>query len=386
MIGVVGGGPAGLYLAWRLAEEGVPVTVFEKKNEIGTPVRCGEALGKDSLEALEIPVGPWAVQEIRGARLFAPSGDYVEILYDHVQGYLLERKAFEKYLAKRAARAGALILAGHEVVDLSKGEIVASHLGEERTYRVDMIVGADGIEAWSARMYGLNLPLPVHEMDKAFEYEMTPLDLDPHVLDFYFDTELAPRGYVWVFPKDKDTANVGVGVAGDAPKTAREYLDMFLERYSEKYGFESASIVEVKGGGVPVGGLLRQLSWDGFLLVGDAARQVHPLHGGGMALAMEAAKIASEVIVKAWRKRDFSREVLMEYDRVWWEKRGKELESLVKKRKAFEKLTNEDFNLLVRAFTGEEIMEIAHRPLSPSLLKKLARYPRLLTIFSKVLS
>ena len=41
---VIGGGPAGLSAASSAAMSGMEVTLLEKKNRIGHPVRCGEFL------------------------------------------------------------------------------------------------------------------------------------------------------------------------------------------------------------------------------------------------------------------------------------------------------------------------------------------------------
>ncbi|HID09049.1 TPA: FAD-dependent oxidoreductase, partial [Candidatus Micrarchaeota archaeon] len=49
---VVGGGPAGLFFAIKAAERGLDVLVLDKKQEIGSPVRCAEGLGADAVEML----------------------------------------------------------------------------------------------------------------------------------------------------------------------------------------------------------------------------------------------------------------------------------------------------------------------------------------------
>jgi digeranylgeranylglycerophospholipid reductase len=56
---------------------------------------------------------------------------------------------------------------------------------------------------------------------------------------------------------------------------------------------------------------------DGFIVVGDAARMVDPLSGGGLANGMLAAKIAGEVAAKAVKSGNVSAETLAEYDTSW---------------------------------------------------------------------
>ena len=47
---VVGGGPAGLYAAWRLAQAGFSTLVCEEHATIGTPVHCTGVLSAASFD------------------------------------------------------------------------------------------------------------------------------------------------------------------------------------------------------------------------------------------------------------------------------------------------------------------------------------------------
>jgi flavin-dependent dehydrogenase len=56
-----------------------------------------------------------------------------------------------------------------------------------------------------------------------------------------------------------------------------------------------------------------QRVYDGGILIGDAAAWVNPLTGGGICNAILSGKIAGEVIHSAFRKNNFSRQFLSEY-------------------------------------------------------------------------
>ena len=52
----------------------------------------------------------------------------------------------------------------------------------------------------------------------------------PGVIEFYLGS-CAPGGYVWIFPKGDDIANVGLAILPHkAEKTAIEYLDDFVAK------------------------------------------------------------------------------------------------------------------------------------------------------------
>ncbi|HIB85768.1 TPA: NAD(P)/FAD-dependent oxidoreductase, partial [Candidatus Poribacteria bacterium] len=58
------------------------------------------------------------------------------------------------------------------------------------------------------------------------------IEIEPDLCDFYLGREIAPRGYIWVFPKGDDIANVGVGIggtiSGKGGKLAIDYLNEFV--------------------------------------------------------------------------------------------------------------------------------------------------------------
>ena len=56
---------------------------------------------------------------------------------------------------------------------------------------------------------------------------------------------------------------------------------------------------------------------DGVLLVGDAARQIDPITGGGISNSCKAGKVAGEVLAKASRERNFSEDSLRRYEKGW---------------------------------------------------------------------
>ena len=89
--------------------------LIEQKNEIGSPVQCGGFL-PETLRAVAAHAprpSPRDAEDIpercilhrtRLQRIFSPSGKCKEF---PVAGRVVDRRAFDRYLASRAARAGA---------------------------------------------------------------------------------------------------------------------------------------------------------------------------------------------------------------------------------------------------------------------------------------
>ncbi|MFP4116948.1 MAG: geranylgeranyl reductase family protein [Candidatus Aenigmatarchaeota archaeon] len=383
---IVGAGPAGCSAAKDLADEGYDVVVYEKRQEIGAPKRCGEGLSSAAIENFGLDIPEYCrMQPVNGALVFSPNKDRVSINSEETVGWILERKAFDKWMAERAAKAGAKVRAKANVVDLlpqNKGVVVEVE-GETKRVESRMVIAADGVESLVAKKAGVKSHSDLEVVDSGYQYEMVSLDLkDENKLELYFGDDVAPRGYVWVFPKGESKANVGIGIAGDLEETARYYLERFIETRDR---FKNASIVEVNSGMIPVGGFLENMTADNFLAVGDAANQVNPIHGGGIREGIKAGKIASKVVNRALERDGTSEEELDIYNHMWWEERGKDLRKVEKLREVLEDLSDEDLNYLAKKLEGQDLMDFSQGKRLSKLGKLLLKRPKMIKSARKLL-
>ena len=72
---VVGAGPGGSMAAKSAAEQGAQVLMIEKRQEIGTPVRCAEGVSKRALAELVELDQKWICDELIGGRVYSPDGN-----------------------------------------------------------------------------------------------------------------------------------------------------------------------------------------------------------------------------------------------------------------------------------------------------------------------
>jgi len=84
---------------------------------------------------------------------------------------------------------------------------------------------------------------------------------------------------------------------------------------------------------------------DGVMLVGDAARQVDPLTGGGIIMAMRAGRLAGRVAAEAARAGAPDRRRLSAYETEWQAGYGRMLARNYRLRQRFppHQRANEDF-------------------------------------------
>ena len=120
---VVGAGPGGSAAAWQAAKAGLAVLLLEKRQEIGSPVRCAEGVPHEALSEFLEPDPAWISARVGRAQIVAREGGRV---VEHWQGaggvgYVLERRVFDRALAERAAQAGAQVRVKTEVTGLLHG-------------------------------------------------------------------------------------------------------------------------------------------------------------------------------------------------------------------------------------------------------------------------
>ncbi len=370
---VVGAGPAGLMAGRKAAERGANVLIVEKEHRLGAKP-CGEAVSASTLKDAEIQPSPkFIANKVRGFIVYAPDeSKRVEILSEDLgfgEGYILEKPIFLRFMAAKAAEAGAQIWMRCEVKAVQRRsgggfKLALNRFGENLTVEARYLLGCDGVASLVAQTF---FERRGYEIIPCIQYKMVGCRLgEPELPAAYVGREVAPKGYVWVFPKSEEEANVGVGVRG-AP--AKPYLDRFIERHPEMFG--KARIVEVGGAPVPISGLIPKFHGEDLMLCGDAAGQVIPLTGGGIHSSIMAGKIAGELAGRAAveggvRFVDYPKRYAFWSNRIY-----RSLTAL----RLIENLSDEDLNMLAEVLDGRDIVDLANGFDLARVGSKLLKYP-----------
>ncbi len=374
---VIGAGPAGSIAARTAAEKGLDVLLIEKRQEIGDPVRCAEGVNKEYLKKhMEIDKR-WICADLKASFIYAPDGTRIEMAQEisgGEVGYVLERKVFDRALAEQAASAGAEVRVKTRATDLiiEDGFVRGArlmHLGKVYDVRAGIVIGADGVESKVGRWAGIDTSLKPIDIETCTQYLIAGADIDQDHCEFYIGNEIAPGGYVWIFPKGEGKANVGIGILGS--KTGKfkprpvDYLNSFLEKK-----FPNARIVEMVFGGVPVSGSIEKTSANGLMLIGDAARQSDPITGGGILNAMDAGKLAGEAAYIAISEGDVSLQKLEEvYEKPWRATIGHEIDMSLIVKNCFINLSDENLNSLAHSLKDVKFDRMSLLDLLQALFK-----------------
>jgi flavin-dependent dehydrogenase len=258
-VAIVGAGVCGLYLAWKLAEKGNEVTVFEKKEKIGKEACSG--LFSEKIVSF-IPESKKLIQnKIESVLIHFPKKT-LRVRFSK-KFFVMNHVELDRLAAVLAEKAGAKIILNHSVSDLPKG--------------FDRIVGCDGPfsqirKALKQKDPKMRLAIRgfLRKNDSSDFVETWPT---PH---HFF--QKSGGGFVWKIPRGENTE---YGIIDD-PAVCQKNLDDFLKKNDLK-------LENIKSAPVPRGFLMPKNNK--VSLCGDAAGLVKPWSGGGVIWGLTAADI-----------------------------------------------------------------------------------------------
>lgn len=284
-VAIVGAGPAGSLLAWRLAGDGARVTLFDASHPREKP--CGGGVTPRAVDRLPPPPDddPLPGRRVHTCAFDSGEGERVEVTLPRPM-VVASRRELDGWLLRRATAAGARHVAERVRAVESDGRVKTA----TRETSFDLVVGADGATSLVRRRF-LG-PLPPGRVVMAvgwFARGSAPASV-----------AFAPGlpGYLWLFPRPD---HVGVGICaplGGLP--TRQLLDR-LERTvardhpaladdeARRYAHtipspdtRESSILEVAG--------------PRWALVGDAAALADPVTGEGIHHALRSAELLADTL------------------------------------------------------------------------------------------
>ncbi len=281
-------------------------------------------------------------------------------------GFVCRREVFDNVLFQFAKKHVARCIEGFIATDLiMDGGRVAGvkgkFEGKDVEFRAKVVVGADGAAGITARKLNSFNDDEGHQCAAIRCYYDNVGGMGDKI-ELHFIDGVLP-GYFWIFPLPDKRANVGIGMLVKDMKKKKTNLQRLMLDTIEKHPvFQerfkgSKRISDVKSWILPLASKRMNLVGDGYVLIGDAASLIDPFSGEGIGNALTSGKYASQVILKAFEKNDFSAAVLSEYPKLLWDNIGNEIDTNYR----MQKLANNKFllNLIIgKAGRSEEIRHV----------------------------
>ncbi|OLS28234.1 MAG: Digeranylgeranylglycerophospholipid reductase [Candidatus Heimdallarchaeota archaeon LC_2] len=329
---VVGGGPAGVSCAYSLAKMGKKVVILDKKkqDQIGNKT-CGDALDLESpmilhdALGLELPKGDEISDKVTKMTV---KTDSVDITL-RAPGYTVDRHIYGQRLLKECLDLGVELISDAPVRDVIIENNFVTGVkyrkdGEIKEVRANLIADCSGTlgavrkhlpEGFSD---GLYQTIPDHHIAATFR-EIVKLKEDhpysEEIVLAYFPS-IPPPGYLWFFTKGEKRLNIGTGWLKSENKLLEKPMkQIYREALDEYYKLGEDYEIEITGGGqIPIRPPYDCLTFNGGVIIGDAACQVDPTTAEGHGPALVCGYYAAKAMVKAIHDDNFTREKLWDYN------------------------------------------------------------------------
>jgi electron transfer flavoprotein-quinone oxidoreductase len=340
---VVGAGPAGSAAALTMARAGLSVVMVERGDYPGAKNMMGGVIFREATEAVfgkfwedgpvERPVVEqrfWMLGKDSVVSAGFRSAEFAKPPYN---AFTVLRAQLDPYFATKAEEAGAYLIPETQVTDLvvENGTVIGVRTGREGDLYADVVIMAEGVNAFAAVKAGLRKDFT---MDTAALAVKEIHALPPEVINQRFNVsdgegvtilvagefshDMMASAFIYT---NKDTLSVGVGaIVSHMVETKVKPNDLIEEmkahpavqpllQGSEIKEYAAHLIPEVKFEELP------RPYGNGYLLVGDTAGFVNFLYQEGSNLAITSGKLAGETVIAARERSDFSAESLAQYDR-----------------------------------------------------------------------
>jgi len=340
---VVGAGPAGSAAALTMAKAGLSVVMIERGDKPGSKNMMGGVIFREATQAVfgdfweSAPVERPVIEQ----RLWMLGKDSVvtagyrtaEFGRPPYNAFTVLRARLDPWLAQQAEDAGAFLIPETQVTDLvsENGKIVGVRTGREGDLFADVVLDAEGINAFAAVKAGLRKDFTMENAALAVkEVHALPREVinerfnvgDNEGVTILLTGEFAHgmmgSGFIYT---NQDTLSIGFGaIVSHMVETKikpNDLIEELKEHPAIKPLLAGSEIKEYLAHLIPEVRFeeLPRPYGDGYMLLGDAAGFVNFMYQEGSNLAITSGKLAAETVIAAKEKGDYSADSLSLYEK-----------------------------------------------------------------------
>ena len=321
---IVGGGPAGSTLAWKLGNRGFDVVILDKSAFPRDKV-CAGWITPAVTDLLRLDRDAYSrehiLQPISGFKTGMMGGAGVLTRYEKTISYGIRRSEFDHYLL---GRTNARLQLGNPLRTLQREH---DYWIVNKSMKTPLVIGAGGHFCPISRsLRGDRERNGSVVVAQEIEFEMDAsqrrnCQVQGDTPELYFCEDL--KGYGWCIRKG-NFLNIGLGREDNRALT--EQVRSFCGYLKEQERIPSNCPANFRGHAYMLyNGASQATVDDGVMLVGDAAGLACPKSGEGIRPAIESALMAAEVILSA--DGDYQRERLLPYSSLLAGRFGKDGEA-----------------------------------------------------------
>ncbi len=324
---VIGGGPAGATIATLLQRQGHNCLVLDRSTfpryhvgESLIPHTYGtlERLGLlPKLKASHFP-------KKYSVRFVTPSGNKSNPFYfsetiegDGAQTWQVERSEFDQMCLDNARENGVELHMATKIerVIFENGQAIGVRVkasdGEPYEVRSKIVVDASGRRTIIGSQLGLKEDVPGLTKASLWSYYRGGKRLEGIDAGETTVFMIPERGWFWYIPLPEDMVSVGVVASQDYLFADSDNFETVFLKEVEKCAplserLANATRTESVRGIKKLAYQNRQITGDGWVMIGDAAAFLDPVYSSGLFLALASAELAAASIHEALTENDFS--------------------------------------------------------------------------------
>lgn len=358
---IVGGGLAGLTAAIHLSKIGMKVVLFEK-NEYPKHKVCGEYISNEVvsyLKFLDLNISSLNPTNITRLEFSTVSGKIIKSKLP-LGGFGISRYVLDEYLFKKAIAVGCEIIQDTVESIVYKEDEFTISTANSTVFKSEIVIGAFG------KRSNIDQKLNRNFIQKKSAWLAVKAHYSGNFPDDLVGLHNFSGGYCGVSKIENNSINICYLADYETFKKYKnisDYQEQVVNKNPHlKDVFNHSKIIFEN----PL--TISQISFDKkesvenhILMIGDTAGLIHPLCGNGMAMAINSAKIVSELVGKFYSTEIKSREDLEKrYKKEW------------------------DLNFKGRLKTGRLLSNLLQKPkLSSLAMRILTVFPFILPVIIK---
>jgi digeranylgeranylglycerophospholipid reductase len=316
---VIGAGPAGIQASFLLAQAGLDVVLFEAQSRIGERAICSGVVGDEAFARFDLPTEP-ILSDIRCIQAISPGGKKLEHSIGVPLARVIDKSEFNRALAQRALRAGTQLQLGCWVssLEVEKHSVEVQYRSTEAgpgSLRAHLAIITTGVNGSLNQALGLAHP---RQFLRAVQAEMSlPPNGHGNATRVFVGRGVAPGAFGWEIPLGNNRWRVGL-MTEDNPDP---YFAKLVQRVAPK---TDLSTLRIDRKGIAQAAVGRCVV-ERVIAAGEAAGHIKTTTGGGIYYGLLSAELVADVVIRAFRSRNFGTRALGEFERYWRSTFGNEL-------------------------------------------------------------
>ena len=380
---VIGAGPIGIYVSFKLAQAGFSVLAVEEDACIGKPRFCTGLIGKEAFDRFDLPKE--AIEnEFNSAWINSPLGFKVCLKTKDSQVYVTDRTKFDQGLYHRAEKAGVKFLMNCHCQRLRVNDSYVEggirFDGSIIKVRSEIAILATGIKYNLHRLSGFKAPenfLDCSQVQVCGEFGDN--------IEIFLGNRVAPHSFAWTVPLKGNKLRIGISTRQNSPL----FLKSFLNYLKSKGRIDKSLSTEIMRRPIPLEPIKKTYN-NRILVVGDAAGQVKPTTGGGIYFGLLCADLAAKAVSGAFKKKNFKATSLRHYETAWKKEIEFDMTMSIYLRKLLANFNDKQIDGLVRFLSEEPIQQLIAKYADFNhhgrFIKELIKFPLFWKSFYQILA